>query len=169
MKPETIHSGASAANHPDDYARLLAPYGSSSEALALVRMGRTLHVSGERLTNFAWSAGQLAKLGSAFNDALQSQGCPAYVNSGSLGAILLGIEATSEAMQRIIDEALEIGDLASISRERPEALHLELTDQELSRLRAVAEQEGADLPRTAARLLGAALRHHADVVAGGAA
>jgi hypothetical protein len=53
--------------------------------------------------------------------------------------------------------------------EQVEALHLDLTDQELSHLRAVAEQEGADLSHTAARLLGAALRHHADVVAGGAA
>lgn len=54
-------------------------------------------------------------------------------------------------------------------REHPEALHLELTDQELSHLRAIAKQDGGDLPQTAARLLGAALRHHADAVAGGAA
>ena len=50
-----------------------------------------------------------------------------------------------------------------------EALCLDLSGEELEQLRAVAEQEGADLPHTAARLLGAALRHHADVVAGGAA
>ena len=113
MKPETFTAGEQPST---SYETLLAPYGSASEILALVRMGRTLHLNGDRLSNFAWSAGQLAKLGSEFNDALQSQGCPAYVNSGSLGAILLGIEATSEAMQRILDEALEIGDLAGIQR-----------------------------------------------------
>mgnify|MGYP001807684056 FL=1 len=53
--------------------------------------------------------------------------------------------------------------------EQGEALRLELTDQELSHLRAVAEQEGADLPSTAARLLGQAVREHAAHLVGGEA
>ena len=53
--------------------------------------------------------------------------------------------------------------------EQGEALHLDLTAAELAQLRAVAEQDGADLPRIAARLLGQAVREHASRVAGGAA
>ena len=112
MKPQDHTPGEQLANHET----LLKPYGTPAEVLAMVRMGGMLSFNGDRLTNFAWSAGQLAKLAGEFNDSMQSQGCPAYVNSGSLGAVLLGIEATSEAIQRILDEALEIGDLAGIQR-----------------------------------------------------
>jgi hypothetical protein len=82
--------------------------------------------------------------------------------------------ADPETMRRVWTDvaAKAAEELAKLDRggesEQGEALHLELTDQELSHLRAVAEQEGADLPQIAARLLAGALRHHASVVGGAA-
>jgi hypothetical protein len=112
MKPTDHATGEQTAT----YETLLKPYGTPAEALAMVCMGGTLAFNGDRLTNFAWSIAELAELAGTFNDALQSQGCPAHINSGSLGALLVSIQASSHAIQRILDEALEIGDLAGIRR-----------------------------------------------------
>lgn len=113
MKPETFTAGEQPST---SYETLLKPYGTPAEVLAMVRMGGMLSFNGDRLTNFAWSIAELAELGGAFNDAMQSADCPAHINSGTLGALLVSIQASSHAIQRILDEALEIGDLAGIRR-----------------------------------------------------
>jgi hypothetical protein len=112
MKPETFTAGEQTATHET----LLKPYGTPAEVLALVRMGGMLSFNGERLTNFAWSIAELAELAGTFNDAMQSANCPAHINSGTLGALLVSIQASSHAIQAMLDEALEIGDQAGIRR-----------------------------------------------------
>ncbi|NVZ09522.1 hypothetical protein HW932_09625 [Allochromatium humboldtianum] len=70
----------------------------------------------------------------------------------------------AEALRAVADDV----ERQAKEGERPEPLNLDLSDAELAQLRSLAEQEGADLPRTAGRLLAAALHRHADAVTGGA-
>ncbi len=99
------------------YETALKPYGAPGEVLALVRMGNALHAHGERLTNLSWAVGKLADLAGEFNDATHNADCPGYVNSGSLGALLVGIEAAADTIRNVLDTTLAIGDLSEIGRE----------------------------------------------------
>lgn len=117
MSTTTRNTAAAGESNRNQYETVMKPYGSPREVLALVRMGNTLHDQGEHLMNLLWAIGKLSELSGEFTDAMQAQGCPSYVNSGSLGALLIGLNAAAETMRGVLDETLEIGDLAGIGRE----------------------------------------------------
>ena len=123
------------------------------------------------------SAGDSKRLRALASEAHQGHIAAALNAAIDAAEILTEQEAEAKAAaeperQRRIAEALRAvaDDVERQAKEgeRPEPLHLDLSDAELAQLRAVAEQDGADLSRTAARLLGSALRHHASVVGGAA-
>ena len=123
------------------------------------------------------SAGDSKRLRALASEAHQGHIAAALNAAIDAAGILAEQEAEAKATaeperQRRIAEALRAvaDDVERQAKEgeRPEPLNLVLSDAELAQLRAVAEQEGADLPRTASRLLGVALRHHAGEVSGGA-
>ncbi|MTW22799.1 hypothetical protein [Allochromatium palmeri] len=102
--------------------------------------------------------------------ALASEAHQGHIAAALNAAIDAAEIAAEPERQRRIAEALRAvaDDVERQAKEgeRPEPLNLDLTEAELSQLRAVAEQEGAELSRTATQLLAGELRHHADAAGG---